>query len=683
MRALLIAPLALVGAALTLLFGFELAYWDRVTPGVKALGVDVGGMTVQAAAARLQPRAAEALDRPLILSAGTWERRTTPRELGLRLDSADIARTAAGVGRSGNPLGRLLEQLDALVRGRSLDALGEQDQGAMEAYLGRLAAELNRPPRDAVLSLGADYRPRLSASEQGRELDVKAAAQAVSRALAQREERVTLPLRETEPARPNALLRPAFRELESMLAGPVSLAFQQRQWRLELADLAAILGLELRHDAPALVRIDQAALRKRLDGIAGELNQEPRDARFDWTRTGLKVLRESREGRKLDVEEALKATIEGIRAGERQISLPVRVTPPAVSSADPAQLGIKELIEHTKTSFSGSIDEKKHNIALAAERLNGVVVPPGGLFSFNRAVGATTLEAGFKWGFGITSAGDGVKTVPSVAGGICQVATTLFQSVFWAGYQLEERHWHLYWIPAYTSREVVGLDVTVDEESGLDFQWINPTPHYVLVQAWTEKDELHFALYGQKPAWKVEVDPPVITDRVPPEQEMVFESAPTLAWGRKLAVETAREGFHVVVVRRVTADGDVRTLQLKSTYKPSRNVTLVGTQGAPPGQVEALLADLRADSAQNKPVKGEDEKPGENGAATPKPASQPTPKPNGQPTPKPGAQPTATPAAKPAQKTQVPATATPASKPARTEPTPAPKAPTPTPKSKD
>ena len=32
--------------------------------------------------------------------------------------------------------------------------------------------------------------------------------------------------------------------------------------------------------------------------------------------------------------------------------------------------------------------------------------------------------------------------------------------VFWSGYQLEERYWHLYWIPAYTSRGVVGLDVT-------------------------------------------------------------------------------------------------------------------------------------------------------------------------------------------------------------------------------
>ncbi len=38
-----------------------------------------------------------------------------------------------------------------------------------------------------------------------------------------------------------------------------------------------------------------------------------------------------------------------------------------------------------------------------------------------------------------------------------QVATTAFQAFFWSGYRLEERNWHLYWIPAYTSRGVVGL----------------------------------------------------------------------------------------------------------------------------------------------------------------------------------------------------------------------------------
>src|SRR5204863_668602 len=126
-----------------------------------------------------------------------------------------------------------------------------------------------------------------------------------------------------------------------------------------------------------------------------------------------------------------------IESGARTVALPVEVAHPAVASEDASKLGIRELIDESTTPFVGAIPEKAHNIQLAAARLNGVVVPPGGTFSFNKEVGPTTIEAGFQWGFGLTTGGQegGVHTVPSVAGGICQVATTLFQPVFWAGYQ--------------------------------------------------------------------------------------------------------------------------------------------------------------------------------------------------------------------------------------------------------
>jgi hypothetical protein len=63
--------------------------------------------------------------------------------------------------------------------------------------------------------------------------------------------------------------------------------------------------------------------------------------------------------------------------------------------------------------------------------------------------------------------------------------------------------------------------------------------------------------------------------------------------GRRVTVETAREGFEVTIVRTVTNADDVRTLRLKSVYQPSRNVTLVGAGGA---------AASAPSTAQNRPV---------------------------------------------------------------------------------
>jgi hypothetical protein len=163
------------------------------------------------------------------------------------------------------------------------------------------------------------------------------------------------------------------------------------------------------------------------------------------------------------------------------------------------------------------------------------------------------------------------------------VATTLFQPVFWAGYQLEERYWHLYWIPAYTSRGVVGLDVTVDSDSGLDFKWTNTTSSYILIQADTDDSNIYFGLYGKKPPWKVQVDDAKITNRTPPDTTPLAQAEPTLPWGRTLLVETARDGFDAEVVRHVipTDGSKERDLDLKSSYQPARTVTLVGSKGKP------------------------------------------------------------------------------------------------------
>ncbi|HEY8475253.1 MAG TPA: VanW family protein, partial [Chloroflexota bacterium] len=345
-------------------------------------------------------------------------------------------------------------------------------------------------------------------------------------------------------------------------------------------------------------------------------------------------IRPSREGRQLDVEETVRLIRERAFAEQRVVNLPVAITPPAVSEADRHQLGIKELIETASTSFAGSSPPKRHNIQLAASRLHGVVVPPGGLFSFNKELGPTTLDNGYQIGWGIEATGEGHRTVPSVAGGICQVATTLFQAVFWSGYQIEERNWHLYWIRAYgmPPKGMKGLDATVAEEYGLDFKFINPTEHHLLIQAWTQGDTVTFALYGTRPSWTVEVEGPIITDVVPADPKVVEQEVPDRPWGYRLQVESAHEGFTATIVRRVKQGSDVRTLRLVSRYQPSQNVVLIGTQGRPeatPTATEPTPEGTPGTDATPGAAATPGPTPGETPtSASPTPASTPPPSPS-------------------------------------------------------
>jgi vancomycin resistance protein YoaR len=390
------------------------------------------------------------------------------------------------------------------------------------------------------------------------------------------------------PRIPDQQLQTAREQLERLLgpgAQPLTVKFSDRSWQLERPDLLKLITLSggTKPGQPAEVKIDDAPIQAWSARLSKQIDQAVQDARFAFNGGSLKVVRPSRQGRTLDQDTLVHAVHDTLLVGEGTLGLPVTIVEPGVSSDDPQALGITELIDRGSTSFAGSIPEKKHNIQLAAERLNGIVVPPGATFSFNAAVGPTTIDSGFKWGFGIAAGGDGPRTVPSVAGGICQVATTLFQPVFWAGYQLEERFWHMYWIPAYTSRGVVGLDVTVDSDAGLDFKWTNTTGNYILIQSATDDSNIYFGLYGKKPPWKVQVDDAVISNRTPPDPKPIAQAEPSLAWGRTLLVETARDGFDAEVIRHVIPqDGTkARDLDLKSTYQPARTVTLVGSAGKP------------------------------------------------------------------------------------------------------
>jgi vancomycin resistance protein YoaR len=581
---LVVLPFALL-AGITL---FELGNWDKITPGVNALGVPIGGLATSEAVARLSPGVQQLLDRPLDIQGGDQTWHTTARALGLRLDPAELVAAAYAVGRQGSSLDRLGDQIDSLLFGRVISPASTTDRPALDAALATMASQVDRTPIDASLGVNQAGEVQFSQAQDGLAIDVTTSRERLTAALDGDSRTVELATSAVPPSISDQQLQDARDQLDRLLgpdAHSVTATFGDNSWKLEHADVAKLVTLTgaTQPGQPAVVKIDDGPIRAWVSGVAKDLDQSVQDARFQFNGGNLKVLQPSKQGRELNQDATVQLVHEALLGDNETFELPVATVEPSISSDDPQSLGITELIDRGSTSFAGSVPEKKANIKLAAQRLNGVVVAPGATFSFNDAVGPTTLDAGFQWGFGIESGSDGPRTVPSVAGGICQVATTLFQPVFWSGFQLEERYWHLYWIPAYTSRGVVGLDVTVDSESGVDFKWTNTTRDYVLIQADTDDSNVYFGLYGKKPPWKVQVDDAVVSNRVPPDTTPLAEPEPTLPWGRTILVETARDGFDVQVTRHVIPDDGTkaRELVLRSTYQPAHTVTLVGTEGKP------------------------------------------------------------------------------------------------------
>jgi vancomycin resistance protein YoaR len=590
------------GVAATL--GFELAVRDRVMPGVSVLGVGVGGLTLDEAAAALTPRTSGLLDQQVSLALGdqTWP--TSARTLGLDLDPRDLAGAAFRVGRDGPLQQQATEQLRALRSGTDLPVSRTTQAPELDAILARIGTQIDTPAVDAKLEL-TDGAITYIESKEGVRVDQSASRAGVAEALSAGQPTARVVTQPVLPKVTTAQVSSAREQLARILNSEarVTVTAADQSTVLDRGRLVDMLAVNAPEGSAgtASISLDDEQIDEVVKAQADKVRQDPLDARFAYTNGQLSPLRSSKPGRAMDEAAAATLLKTQILAGARTVDLPVAVAQPAVTTEDTAKLGITELIEESSTSFVGSVPEKAKNIALAAERLNGVVVPPGATFSFNKEVGPTTLESGYQWGFGLTTGGSGgVHTVPSVAGGICQVATTLFQPVFWAGYQLEERYWHLYWIPSYTSKNTVGLDATVDGDAGLDFKWINPTQDYVLIQSSTTADRVTFRLYGKKPAWTVKVEEPQITNRVAPDTTPEVQEEPLLAWGRVVPVETARDGFQVQLVRHVVPNngGAPRDLVLKSIYQPAHNVTLVGTGNAPGrGSITAAVDRVRGTQA--------------------------------------------------------------------------------------
>jgi len=159
-------------------------------------------------------------------------------------------------------------------------------------------------------------------------------------------------------------------------------------------------------------------------------------------------------------------------------------------------LDVPYLLGSYTTAYPHATPSQAHNIALAAKLLRGVTIAPGATFSYNLAVGPRPPDQGFKEGRIFS----GNRIVKGFGGGVCQVATTLYNVVLLAHLPVVERHAHSLTVPYVPP----GQDATV--AFGLiDFKFQNPYKEPLLLWSWIHDGKLTIALYGAKTGPEVRI----------------------------------------------------------------------------------------------------------------------------------------------------------------------------------
>jgi vancomycin resistance protein YoaR len=236
-------------------------------------------------------------------------------------------------------------------------------------------------------------------------------------------------------------------------------------------------------------------------------------------------------------------------------------------------LGIRHRVSTYTTLMGESSANRIWNVQLLGRYLDGTILKPGEVFSYNKVMGPRTEERGFREGQMIWN---GVL-IPSIGGGVCQTATTIFNAAFEAGMPILKRTNHSFYISHYP----MGRDATVSWE-GSDFVFKNDLDHAILIKAHGDATTFTVTFYGTKQGREVVSSTSTPTSYTQPRvQYAVDPSAPR---GSVRMAEGGGPGFYVNVHRKVYERGRlIREDNFPTRYTPQNPTQIYGPGARPPG----------------------------------------------------------------------------------------------------
>jgi vancomycin resistance protein YoaR len=548
---------------LILLAGYQFMTQDQIYPGVSSIyGIDIGGMTRAEAIAALRSQPNYGDEAVFVFQYGDQQWEYTGEELGIRFDVEATVDTAYSVGRDETWLENLTDQFSAWRNGVPVAPVIQYNQTQAETIIRSLSEDyINQPVMDATLIL-QNGQVISTPSQIGLQVNIDQTMQLLQQEILAMNTRSTIQLNVevAQPALASAeeaadKVRLALNEEGVRFFIPTEYGITAGPWIAKPVSIENMIRIE-RVDNPdgtayydVYVITDHA--REFLAGLKEELDRKPQNSRFifnDSTRQ-LEVIESSINGLGLNIDETLRLFPQAVfSADDRSVPLVFdEVVPTINDNATAAELGITELVVEATTYYYGSTSARQANIKVAAERFHGIVIPPGGEFSFNEWLGEVSTDEGFEEGLIIV----GGQTITGVGGGVCQVSSTAFQAAFYAGFPILERYPHGYRVGYYEAGEGPGMDATVYSPV-VDFRFVNDTPYHLLIETYVRpgNSTVTFKFYSTSMGRRVEKEGPIIKNEkaAPPP---IYHADPSLSPGEIFQTDYAVSGAEVFVYRTV------------------------------------------------------------------------------------------------------------------------------------
>ena len=327
---------------------------------------------------------------------------------------------------------------------------------------------------------------------------------------------------------------------------------------------------------------DEELLQTKLAEVAEEFDRDAVDSTV-VRQNGRFVISPEQTGLAMEKSETAKhvaAVMETRKSGTAEIA--AKVTKPKITAEDNSH--VTDLIGSYYTTYTNSDKNRNNNLAVGCNYINGTVIAPGDVFSANAHLGSQTAAGGYKEA-GVYVNG---RVEQGMAGGVCQVTSTLYNAVILAELEVVERSPHsmtVGYVPLGRDAAVAG--------TYKDLKFKNNTEYPIMIEAYASGGKLVMNIYGHEvhnAGRKVEFE--TVYEGTIEKPAEIVKKDPELPEGERIVTVRGRTGCKVSVRKKVYEGGKQLSNEWfsSSSYRAAADEVTVGTKKAAEPTAEAPAA---------------------------------------------------------------------------------------------
>lgn len=319
---------------------------------------------------------------------------------------------------------------------------------------------------------------------------------------------------------------------------------------------------------PVPVSLDRGRALLALAALKETHDRSAQDARLDLeARTVVAEM----AGVGLDVYASLHALEQAARSGLREVTLVSAPLQPSITREKLGDIDIANVLGFFETKYPPGERDRNHNLKTAAEKVHGFVLLPGQTFSFNAVVGDRTERQGYRVAH-VIQAGE---MIDGLAGGACQISSTLHGAAFFAGLGLESGRPH----SRPSAYITMGMDATVVYPA-VDLKLSNPYEFPVVIRYVVSQGTVRVEILGKKRPWDKIIFERTIKKELPYNTERRPDHS--LPVGTEVVDQHGFPGYELIRRRLFMRDGKAEKIDKRQlAYPPTTQYVRVGTNTSP------------------------------------------------------------------------------------------------------